>query len=90
MNRTIEGVLRFVNLTTSGLLAGSLGFGEAALVPGWHHELPREKAAPIDTLKRTYYFNAIGRITDGRRVLLNGQPLEPRGWDHFSRDGGRD
>jgi len=39
-------------------------------------------------LKRPVY--AIGRITDGRRVLLNGQPLEPRGWDHFSRDGGRD
>jgi amino acid transporter len=70
MNRTIEGVLRFVNLTTSGLLAGSLGFGEAALVPGWHHELPRDKAEPIDTLRRTYYFNAIGPVALGSAVTL--------------------
>ena len=35
MNQTLESLLRFVNLTTSGLLAGSLGFGEQALVPGW-------------------------------------------------------
>lgn len=31
---------------------------------------------------------AIGRITSGRDVLLNGQPLEARGFDHFSRGGG--
>ena len=31
MNRTVESALRFVSLTTSGLLAGSLGFGGAAL-----------------------------------------------------------
>ncbi|HEX9164089.1 MAG TPA: DUF1772 domain-containing protein [Thermoanaerobaculia bacterium] len=70
MYRTIEAVLRFVNLTTSGLIAGSLGFGEAALVPGWHHELPQEKARPIDTLKRTYYFNAIGPVALGSAVTL--------------------
>ena len=29
MNYTLESLLRFVNLTTSGLLAGSLGFGAA-------------------------------------------------------------
>ena len=70
MNRTIESVLRFVNLTTSGLLAGSLGFGEAALVPGWHHELPRDKAEPIDEMKRTLYFNAIGPVALGSAVTL--------------------
>ena len=70
MNGAIESVLRFVNLTTSGLLAGSLGFGEAALVPGWHNELPREKAEPIATLKRTLYFNAIGPVALGSAVTL--------------------
>ena len=70
MNRSIESVLRFVNLTTSGLLAGSLGFGEAALVPGWHHELPRAQAEPIDVLKRTYYFNAIGPVALGSAITL--------------------
>lgn len=70
MNRNIESVLRFVNLTTSGLLAGSLGFGGAALVPGWHHELPRAKADPIDTLKRYNYFNAIGPVALGSAVTL--------------------
>ena len=32
-------------------------------------------------VKRPVY--AIGRITEKRDVLLNGQPLEARGWDHF-------
>jgi anthrone oxygenase-like protein len=70
MNRTIESFVRFVNLTTSGLLAGSLGFGEAALVPGWHRELPHERADPLDTLKRTYFFNAIGPVALGSAVTL--------------------
>lgn len=35
--------------------------------------------------KRPVY--AIGRITAGTDVLLNGQPLEARGWDHFTRGG---
>ena len=38
-------------------------------------------------LKRPVY--AIGRITAGKDVLLNGQPLEARGWDHFTRGGVR-
>jgi thiamine-monophosphate kinase len=33
-------------------------------------------------LKRPVY--AIGRITAGRAVLLNGQALEAKGWDHFA------
>src|SRR5215210_3306757 len=52
VNRSIESVLRFVNLTASGLLAGSLGFGEKALVPGWRQELPshRDRLGPIEAL----------------------------------------
>src|SRR5216684_7467189 len=64
MNRTLESLLRFVNLTTSGLLAGSLGFGEQALVPGWQHELPQhadQRSRAIAALTdATNYFNAIG------------------------------
>ena len=70
MNRSIESVLRFVNLTASGLLAGSLGFGEAALVPGWQNELPREAPKPIDTLKAGGYYNAIGPVALGTAITL--------------------
>ena len=71
MNRALESALRFVNLTTSGLLAGSLGFGEAALVPGWQHELPREaKLRPFDALKTINYFNAIGPVALASAVTL--------------------
>ncbi|HUP48703.1 MAG TPA: DUF1772 domain-containing protein [Thermoanaerobaculia bacterium] len=66
MNRTIESALRFVNLTTSGLLAGSLGFGGAALVPGWKDELPH-RMRPIDS---TGYFDAIGPLALGTAVTL--------------------
>ena len=71
MNRSLESALRFVNLTTSGLLAGSLGFGEAALVPGWQHELPRDsKLKPFDALKTVNYFNAIGPVALASAVTL--------------------
>lgn len=78
MNRTIESFLRFVNLTTSGLLAGSLGFGEAALVPGWQHELSRDD---INDAMQTPYFNAIGPVALGSAVTLaiaarNANPLQ--------------
>ena len=69
MNRTIESVLRFVNLTASGLLAGSLGFGQSALVPGWKAELPREDGR-LDPLKTASYFNAIGPVALGTAVTL--------------------
>lgn len=67
MNRSLEGLLRFVNLTTSGLLAGSLGFGEAALVPGWQGELPDEsrRNEPLGA-----YFNAIGPVALGTAITL--------------------
>lgn len=67
MNRTIESALRFVNLTAAGLLAGSLGFGEAALVPGWTDELPREDGKPSRVAN---YFNAIGPVALGTAVTL--------------------
>ena len=67
MNASLEALLRFVNLTTSGLLAGSLGFGQAALVPGWHNELPSDDRA--DAVK-VPYFNAIGPVALGTAVTL--------------------
>ena len=70
MNRSIESALRFVNLTASGLLAGSLGFGEAALCPGWQNELPRENSRPIDDARILGYFNAIGPVALGTAITL--------------------
>jgi uncharacterized membrane protein len=67
VNRTIETALRFVNLTAAGLLAGSLGFGEAALVPGWTDELPREDGK---SSRVANYFNAIGPVALGTAVTL--------------------
>ena len=72
MNRTIESALRFINLTAAGLLAGSLGFGDAALVPGWKEELPAKGGGtrPLDPLKTASYFNAIGPVALGTAVTL--------------------
>ena len=70
MNRSIESALRFINLTAAGLLAGSLGFGEAALVPGWKDELPRNVGRALDPLKTASYFNAIGPVALGTAVTL--------------------
>jgi uncharacterized membrane protein len=74
MNQTLESLVRFVNLTTSGLLAGSLGFGEQALVPGWRHELPRHgdhRSRAIAALTdAANYFNAIGPLALGSAVTL--------------------
>lgn len=70
MNRSIESILRFVNLTTSGLLAGSLGFGEAALVPGWEFELPTRDERRASELAVKSYFNAIGPVALGTAVTL--------------------
>ena len=69
VNRTIESALRFVNLTAAGLLAGSLGFGEAALVPGWTDELPaKDGRTPPERVAG--YFNAIGPVALGTAVTL--------------------
>jgi uncharacterized membrane protein len=69
MNRSLESLLRFVNLTTSGLLAGSLGFGEAALVPGWQEELPHHESWR-ERMREINYFNAIGPVALGTAVTL--------------------
>jgi uncharacterized membrane protein len=70
MNRSFESALRFVNLTASGLLAGSLGFGDAALVPGWQEELPRQHTQVLETLRHLNYYNAIGPVALGTAVTL--------------------
>ena len=70
MNRTIESALRFINLTAAGLLAGSLGFGEAALVPGWAEELPSRDSHSHGPLNIASYFNAIGPVALGTAVTL--------------------
>lgn len=70
MNRQLEIALRFVNLTASGLLAGSLGFGEAALVPGWQEELPRNRSNVLEALRHLNYYNAIGPVALGTAVTL--------------------
>lgn len=67
---TIESALRFINLTAAGLLAGSLGFGDAALVPGWKEELPRNIGRPLDPVKTAKYFDAIGPVALGTAVTL--------------------
>jgi uncharacterized membrane protein len=72
VNRSLESLLRFVNLTTSGLLAGSLGFGDAALVPGWQEELPRHHSMreALERLRNLNYYNAIGPVALGTAVTL--------------------
>ena len=70
VNRTIESALRFINLTSAGLLAGSLGFGEAALVPGWKEELPSHHTRPLDPVKTASFFDAIGPVALGTAVTL--------------------
>ena len=62
MNRSIETVLRFVNLTASGLLAGSLGFGDSALTPGADNENPVDYPGEDEPDTFAPYFNAIGPI----------------------------
>jgi len=69
MNRSIESILRFVNVTASGLLAGSLGFGGAALMPGWEHEVSSREPRPYGGMS-TGYFNAIGPVALGTAVTL--------------------
>jgi hypothetical protein len=68
MDRAVESALRFVSLTSSGLLAGSLGFGDKALIPGWEEERDREQRSP--DLLPGKYFNAIGPIALASSMTL--------------------
>ena len=70
LSPSIESALRFINLTAAGLLAGSLGFGDAALVPGWKDELPRNVRRPLDPIKTASYFDAIGPLALGTAITL--------------------
>jgi len=70
VTRSIESLLRFVNLTTSGLLAGSLGFGESALMPGWQSELPSTAERHATDAQVSNYFNAIGPVALGTAITL--------------------
>ncbi len=68
MNHSIESLLRLVNLTSSGLLAGSLGFGENVLTPGWESERP--VATPQQQSDLARYLNAIGPIALASSLAL--------------------
>jgi len=69
-----------------GLLESGLRAQDAVLHGGEEYALlftAQSRESELSAkLRRPVY--AIGRITSGRDVLLNGQPLEARGWDHFS------
>lgn len=69
MNRSVESVVRFVNLTTSGLLAGSLGFGDSALMPGWENERERDAQSRRHS-QIAGYFNSIGPLALASSVTL--------------------
>ena len=68
MNRSVESAVRFVNLATSGLLAGSLGFGDSALVPGWENE--RRAADSRHGQQFSGYFNSIGPLALASSMTL--------------------
>jgi hypothetical protein len=68
MNTSLESAVRLINLTSSGLLAGSLGFGDAVLIPGWERERPRSKTN--DDGEPSAYFNAIGPIALASSLAL--------------------
>lgn len=70
MNSGLETALRLVNITSAGLLAGSLGFGESVLVPGWERERARVSAFRDPGGEWTQYFNAIGPVALVSSALL--------------------
>lgn len=79
MNRSLESVLRLINITSSGLLAGSLGFGNTALIPGWEDEIPRHHDAYRAAQSRTRYFNAIGpaALATGLTLAIGARRASP-------------
>lgn len=68
MHASVESVLRLVNLTASGLLAGSLGFGGSALTPGWEDELDHQTRT---RRTRNSLLNAIGPTALASSVALS-------------------
>ncbi|HEV8432614.1 MAG TPA: thiamine-phosphate kinase [Thermoanaerobaculia bacterium] len=69
-----------------GLIESGLDVREAVLNGGEEYALlftSRLRESELSArVGRPVY--AIGRIVEGRGVMLDGQPLPPRGWDHFA------
>ncbi len=57
---------------------------ELALASGEEFELlftvPPEKISELD-----FDFTVIGQVREGKGVYIDGEPLFPLGWEHFSR-----
>ena len=70
-----------------GLIESGLNVREAVLNGGEEYALLftsrlRESELSAKVGRPVY---AIGRIVEGRGVKLDGEPLAPRGWDHFAK-----
>lgn len=92
MNAGFEAGLRLLNVTSAGLLAGSLGFGGAVLVPGWEDERPQRRPFhPSPSPDWAQYFNAIGPVALASSALLavasSGRPTAARVLDAISAAG---
>lgn len=71
MNSGIESALRLVNVTSSGLLAGSLGFSGSVLMPGAGDERPQQRPLTTRQVREwTGYFNAIGPLALATSAVL--------------------
>lgn len=92
MNAGFEAGLRLLNVTSAGLLAGSLGFGGAVLVPGWEDERPQRRSlGPAAVPGWAQYFNAIGPVALASSAILavasSGGPRAARVLDAISAAG---
>lgn len=92
MNAGLEAAVRLLNVTSAGLLAGSLGFGGAVLVPGSRQERPhRPSFRDNPTPEWVEYFNGIGPVALASSVLLaiasSGRPRAARVLDTISAAG---
>ena len=69
-----------------GLIESGLNVRDAVLNGGEEYALlftSRLRESELSTrVGRPVY--AIGRIVEGSGVKLDGEPLQPRGWDHFA------
>lgn len=72
MKSGIESALRLVNVTSSGLLAGSLGFTGSVLMPGAEDERSQQTSFVARRQERewTGYFNAIGPLALATSAVL--------------------
>lgn len=70
MKNSIESILRFVNLASAGLVAGSLSFGGSPLVPGWEGEVPFGSPQLKEPHRHARYIDSIGPVAIVSSVLL--------------------